>query len=330
MRADGASAMRRAANGVPLLARMGVIAAFRCGMPWASGAPGREGARLYALRLAAVQDWFYAHRRPRPRSLGNAQVATEHLLAWHGRAHWPASPPLACALLTLPANPWSMEMGVRGPTLDGVTGIITTFIAPSAWYSLELSSWLAALMLGRRRKSATALAAALLVFFIVPLAITDTSVDCDFTLLFVGAACDAPPLGPGGPPSAKVLLPRVVSYPEAPRVARVLITGSLEDVVLMASGRASTLGLGRPPPAANVTLRVRAAGTAAHDIGMVPRAVGARLPTCVHIEEFIVTCSFTASAQASSQRRRGARRTRRRMQRATGLGQRGREEAPGA
>ncbi len=209
-------------------------------------------------------------------------------------------------------------------------GIITILIAPSTWFYLVLSSWLATLRLGRRRRSAAAVAAALQGFFIVPLAITVIVVDCGFTFLVVDAACVVPPMSPGGPPSVTILLPRVVSHPEAPRAAGVLVTGSLGDVVPMASGGASTLGTGWPPAVAAVALLGRAAGAAAHDMATEPRAVGTRLLTCVHIEVFDVTCIFTASAQASSPRSRGMRRTRRRVPRAASHGLRNTEEAPGA
>jgi hypothetical protein len=162
-------------------------------------------------------------------------------------------------------------------------------------------------------------AVALQGFFIIPLVITDTIVDCDSNFLIVNAACEPPPLSPSGPPSALMLLPRVVSHPEAPRTAGVLVTGSLDDEDPKASGWASTLGLGWPPPAAALALRPRAAGTTAHDTAATPRAVRTRLPTCAHIGEFDVTCNFTASAQASSPRSREERRTRRRKQNAASI-----------
>ncbi len=218
-------------------------------------------------------------------------------------------------------------MGVRGPTPDAATDIITIRIVLSIWSFLVLSSWLATLKLGRRRRSVAAVAVALQGFFIDPLVITLAYVDCGFTFLVVNAACDSPPPSPRGLLSAMMPLPRVASHPKASRAAGVLVTGSLGYEDPMASGRASTLGSGGPPAEAAPALRIRAAGTAALDFASTPRAVGTRLPTCAHNEDLDFTCNFTASAQASSPRRRKVRRTRRSMQRAANLGPQEMEEA---
>ncbi len=112
MRGECAPVPRRAARDLPQRIRSGAIAAAHLDKPRAPEDHGGGRTRTDALRQAAAQDGSYVHGGPQPRSSGGFQVATVHLLTRHGQAHQSASPPLACALLAMPAHPWSEEMGV--------------------------------------------------------------------------------------------------------------------------------------------------------------------------------------------------------------------------